>query len=133
MATARDVFRSKAFLVGVVQSALWIALGVALMHFVPSFEKIFKDFGYGELPAMTVAVLKLGNFLVCYWNYWCLELLPILLWPFVNWGVVQLVSPNPISQQLWRVATWTVPFVCAAIVIFALLRPLIVLIDKLSN
>ena len=130
MATARDVFRSKAFLVGAAQSVLWIALGVVLMYQVPSFEKIFKDFGYGELPAMTVAVLQTGHFLI---YYWYLGLLPILLWPFVNWGVLLLLSPNPISQQLWRVATWLLPFVCAAIIVFALFRPLIGLIVKLPS
>ena len=130
MATARDVFRSKAFLVGAAQSAAWIVLGVVLIYQVPSFEKIFKDFGYGELPSLTVVVMRLGNFLI---YYWYLGLLPILLWPFVNWGVVQLVSPHPPLQHVWRVATWMLPFLFAAIAAFALLRPLIVLIVPLHT
>lgn len=125
--TARDVFRSKAFLVGVAQSVLWFALGVALMRQTPSFTKIFKDFGYGELPEVTIAVLQLGYMFI---NYWYLALLPILSYPFVNWGVTRLLSPHPVSLWLWRVATWTLPFLFAAIVVFALFRPLIVLITK---
>ena len=130
MATVRDVFQSKAFLVGALQSVLWIAFGVGLMHFAKSFEKIFKDFGYSELPDMTVAVLTLGHFLICYWY---LGLLIIVLWPFVTWAFVQLVSPRPISQELWYVATWTLPFACAGIVAFALHWPLITLITKLQK
>jgi hypothetical protein len=130
MTTVRDVFRSKAFLEGVAQSALWVALGVILVCQVPSFEKIFKDFGYGELPGLTVTVLHVGNILVYYWH---LGLLPILLWPFVSWGVLQLASSHPILQHLWRVATWMLPFLCAAIAALALLRPLIVLIVPLQH
>jgi type II secretory pathway component PulF len=130
MATARDVFWSEAFITGVKQSALWIALGGALLHYISSFEKIFKDFGYNELPAMTVAVLTLGHFFAAHWY---LGLLLILLWPLVNWGVERLVSPSPIAQELWHVATWTFPFLCAAMVAFALFRPLVVLIEKISS
>jgi len=128
MATARDVFRSQAFLVGAAQSALWIALGAAFTYLAQSFEKIFKDFNCC-LPAVTVAVLTLDHFLTCYWY---LGVLLIVLWPLVSWGVV-LVSPSPNSRQLWYVTTWTLPFVCAAVVIFALVRPLIVLIDRLQS
>jgi type II secretory pathway component PulF len=127
MAAMRDVFRSRAFIAGTVQSVLWLALGVALIHQAPSFDKIFKDFGV-ELPGLTIAVLKLGHFLVYLW-YLCIP--PIMLWPLVNWGVVQLVSPNRILQQLWRVATWTLPLVCAAIVACGLFLPLIKLIVTL--
>ena len=130
MATARDVFRSKAFIVGAAQSVLWAALGVVLMYQVPSFEKIFKDFGYGELPSLTVAVLTLGHVLI---DYWYLGLLPIVLWPIVNWGIAHIVSSNLISQQLWRLSTWTLPFLCATIAEFALFRPLIVLVVKLPS
>jgi type II secretory pathway component PulF len=114
---------------GASQSVLWIALGVALMRVVPSFEKVFKDFGT-ELPALTVAVLYFGHFLV---SYWYLGLLLVLLWSFLNSGIVVLLSPNPFLQRLWRIATWTLPFVCAAIVAVAFFRPLVVLIDKTSS
>jgi type II secretory pathway component PulF len=125
-----DVFRSEAYRVGAKQSVLWSTLGMALMRAISSFEKIFKDFGYGELPAMTVIVLNVGHFLV---SYWYLGLLPIFLWPFMNWAVVSLMSENPVSQRLWRVAMWYLPFVCAAFVLFALFRPLITLTVKLSS
>ena len=128
--TARDVFRSRAFIAGVVQSVLWIALGVALMHLVPSFAKIFKDFDYEDFSALTVAVLKLGYLLI---YYWYLALLPILLWPFLNWGVTLLLSPHPVSLRLWRAATWTLPFLCAAVVVLALFRPLIGLVTKMPS
>lgn len=130
MATARDVFRSKAFLVGIAQSVLWIALSAALMYHVSSFERVFKDFGYGELPVVTAVVLKLGHLLV---QYWYVGLLPISLWPFAYWGVTQHLRSAPISQDLWHITTWGVPFVCAGMVVFALVRPLIVLITKVQG
>jgi hypothetical protein len=168
MTTARDIFRSPAFRVGAMQSALWVGVGGGLMHLVSSFEKIFKDFGC-HLPDMTIAVINLSYFLV---NFWYLGLLAVLLWPFAYWGVAQLLSPRRgdcpdfcvsraptegwsgtvpfdagttspdtefrtvlrrIAQGLWCLATWTFPFACSAFVLFALYRPLIVLIDKLQH
>jgi type II secretory pathway component PulF len=103
---------------------------VAVVKAVASFEKIFKDFGYSELPTMTVAVLNIGTFLG---HHWYVGLLLVILWPLANWGVVSLMSKNPVSQRLWRVATWSLPFVCVAFVVFALFRPLITLVAKVSG
>ena len=89
--TDRDVFHSRAFAVGIAQSVLWVALGVATLIVVPKFEKMFRDFNT-RLPDMTLAVLNFSHFLGCYWY---VAFLPVLLWPFVNWGIVCLLSPRP--------------------------------------
>jgi hypothetical protein len=129
MVTPREVFRSRAFIEGAVQSVLWIALGVALMHLATSYAKIFMDFRC-ELPDLTIVVLNLSYFLT---HYCYLGLLPILLWPLVNWGALSALSPNPISQTLWRVATWSLPLVCTVLVVFAIICPLVNLVVKLSR
>ncbi len=53
----QDVFHSRAFAVGIVQSVLWGALGVAALIVVPKFEKVFRDFN-AKLPDITVSVLN---------------------------------------------------------------------------
>ena len=44
-----DIFASPVFIVGVVQSLLWIAMGLNALRIVSGFKKIFQDFG-AELP-----------------------------------------------------------------------------------
>jgi type IV pilus assembly protein PilC len=48
-----------------------------MMKIVPSFEKIFKDFGT-ELPAMTVALIGISNATVRYW--YLLPGIPLSIW-----------------------------------------------------
>jgi type IV pilus assembly protein PilC len=48
-----------------------------MMRIVPSFEKIFKDFGT-ELPVMTVALIKVSNYTVSYW--YLLPGIPLSIW-----------------------------------------------------
>ena len=91
--TGRDVFHSRAFAVGVAQSVFWVALGVAALIVVPKFEKVFRDFNT-KLPDMTIALLNFGHFLG---HYWYLALLPVLLWPFVNWDIVASCRHAPMS------------------------------------
>ncbi len=81
----QDVFHSRVFVVGIEQSVLWVALGVLIV--VPKFEKVFRHFNT-RLPDITVTVLHASHFLGCYWY---LALLPAILWPFVNHGVVALL------------------------------------------
>ena len=103
--TERDVFHSRAFAVGVAQSVVWIGLGVAALNVVPNFEKIFRDFNT-KLPDMTIAVLNFSHFLG---HYWYLAPLPVLAWPFVNWGIVcPLVATAHVAVQDGRgiFATW---------------------------
>jgi hypothetical protein len=129
--TARDVFRSKAFLAGTAQSVLWTALGVALVYKGPSFAKIFKDFSC-NLPEMTIAVLKTSYTLTYYWHF---ALLPIIAWPFVNWGIVSVLSPRPevvIPRRLWYFATWGVMLLTVVFTFVALFLPLIGEIQAIS-
>ena len=123
--TDRDVFHSRAFAVGIAQSVLWVALGVATLIVVPKFEKIFRDFNT-KLPEMTLTVLNVSHFLG---HYWYLALLPVLLWPFVNWGIVALLSPRPdvvFPKQLWYCATWAIILLVVMCAVVALFLPLIV-------
>jgi hypothetical protein len=110
-----------------VQSVLWFALGVAALIVVPKLEKIFRDFGT-KLPDMTITVLNASHFLG---RYWYLALLPVLLWPFVNYGVVALLSPRPdvvMPKRLWYFATWVVILLAIMFAVVALFLPLIVLV-----
>ena len=130
--SGRDVFHSRAFAVGIAQSVLWVALGVATLIVIPKFEKIFRDFNT-MLPEMTVAVLSFSHL---FGHYWYLAFLPVLLWPFVNHGVVALLSPRPdvvAPRRLWYFVTWAVIFVVVMVAVAALFLPLIVLISPLSG
>ena len=108
-----------------MQSVLWIALGVAALIVVPKFEKVFRDFNT-KLPDITITVLNASHLLRCYWH---LALLPVLLWPFVNHGVVALLSPRPdvvIPKRLWYFVTWIVILLAVMFAVVALFAPLIV-------
>ncbi|MGD0900879.1 MAG: hypothetical protein ABR915_23855 [Thermoguttaceae bacterium] len=127
----RDVFRSGAFAVGIAQSVVWVVLGVATLNVVPKFERIFRDFGT-QLPDLTLAVIGFHHLLS---HYWYLALLPALAWPFVNHGVVSLLSPRPevvIPKRLWYFATWIIILLLVMFAVIALFRPLIVLINAVS-
>lgn len=124
MATGRDVFGSRAFAVGVAQSVVCVALGAVAMTVVSDFEKIFADFGT-TLPTMTIIVISFTRFLI---HYRYVALLPALVWPFVNWGIVSLLSPRPevvIPRWLWYTATWLVILLVVALAVVALVLPLI--------
>jgi len=131
MGTERDVFRSGAFAVGIAQSVVWVALGVVTLNVVPRFETIFRDFGV-KLPDITIAVLTFGNFLA---HYWYVALVPVLVWPFMNYVVVSLLSPRPevvIPKSLWYMATWAAILLVVLFAVVALFLPLIVDIQSLS-
>lgn len=123
--------RSRDLVIGVVQSVVAIGLGVVALKVVPQFEKIFADFGT-TLPTMTIIVISLGRFLAFYWY---LLVLPVLLWPFVNWGIVSVLSPRPevvMPRRLWYFVTWVFILLVVAFAVFALFRPLVVLITALT-
>lgn len=128
----RSMFGSPDFDAGLAQSAVWLTLGVAALFVVSKFEQIFQDFGT-SLPSMTIALLDLTHLLS---RYWYLALLPVISWPFVNWGIVFLLSPRPevvLPRRLWYFATWGVILLVVVFAMFALFRPLIVLISPLSG
>ena len=134
VATGRDVFRSRAFADGVVQSVIWAVLGVVALIAVPKFERIYADFGYGDarlngakLPNTTVAIISFTHVLR---RFWYLALPLVCCWPFVNFGVVSLLSPRPevvIPRRLWYDAMWVVLFLVIMFAVLALFRPLVVL------
>jgi hypothetical protein len=118
----QDLFHSRAFAVGIVQSVLWGALGVAALIVVPKFDEVFRGFNT-KLPDITVTVLNASHFLGCYWY---LALLAVLSWPFVNHGVVALLSPRPdivIPKRLWYFATWVVILLAIMFAVVALFDP----------
>ncbi len=126
------IFASRAFVVGVVQGALWIALGVAALRIVSGFNKIFDDFG-AELPGMTVFLIGFTQGLR---HFWYLAFLLVVSWPLVNWWIVSVLSPRPevvIPRRLWYVATWCALPLAWAFVVEALFTPLLGLISKLSR
>jgi hypothetical protein len=131
-AVPQGIFTSGAFVVGVVQAALWIALGVTGLRVVRAFEKIFDDFG-AELPGMTIVLIQFTQFLR---HFWYLALLLVVSWPLVNWSIVTALSPRPevvIPRRLWYFVTWAAPGLALAFAVVALFRPLIELITKLSR
>jgi len=131
-AVPQGIFASGAFVVGMVQAALWIALGVAGLRVVRSFQKIFDDFG-ADLPGMTIVLIRFTQFLR---HFWYLALLFVVSWPLVNWRVVSLLSPRPdvvIPRRLWYLVTWAALGLVLAFASAALFRPLIELITKLSR
>ena len=115
----RDILASNAFLVGVLQAALWIALGATALRIVSGFEKIFDDFG-AELPGVTIALIRFTQFLR---HFWYLALLLVISWPLVNWSIVSVLSPRPevvIPRRLWYSATWAVPMLTLPFAVVAL-------------
>ena len=95
------------------------------------FIKIFRDFNT-NLPGMTIAVIRFTNFLA---SYWYLALLLVCLWPFVNWGIVSVLSPSPevvIPRRLWYCLTWLIIFLIPVFAMVTLYLPLNGLIDSLS-
>ena len=131
MATERSVSRSWDFVFGIAQSVVAIGLGITGLRVVPQFVRAFKDFG-AKLPDMTILVISLWRFLGFYWY---LLVLPILLWPFVNWGIVSVLSPRPevvMAKRIWYCVTWGVMLLIVVFTVIALCVPLIGDIQGLS-
>jgi hypothetical protein len=132
VAVPRDKLASRAFVVGVVQAVVWIALGLWVLRIASGFKKIFLDFGT-ELPGTTVAFIQFTHFLG---HYWYLALLAVALWPLANRRIVFLLSPRPdvvIPRRLWYCATWAVPILVVLFGLFALLHSLSDLFTRLSR
>jgi type II secretory pathway component PulF len=103
---------------------IWVVLGVVAMSLVPKYEKIFHDFG-ASLPGMTVFLFNFNHVLG---HYWYLAVSPLLVWPFVNYSVVSLLSPGPevvIPKWLWYFATWGVILLVVVFAVVAIVLPLI--------
>jgi type II secretory pathway component PulF len=130
--SGRNVFRFRGFVVGVAQSLLLVALGAAALKVVPNFEKVFRELK-SDLPDTTIAVLDSCHFLR---QHWYPAFLLVLMWPFVDYGVVSLLWRRPELvglRRLWYFTTWGVIVVVALFAMFALFRPLLVLITSLSH
>ncbi len=125
-------FRSAHFYLGVAQAVFWVVLGVALTRLTLSFMKIFEDFDV-NLSAATVCVIQIAFFLTVYWY---VALLAACAWPWLNWGVVLLLSSTfarpSLPKRLWYVVTWSVPPLFAMMAVFALMIALIGLIQRLT-
>lgn len=132
MTTAvKDIWGSRAFRIGITQAVLWAMLGVALVRTARSFKPLFDDFGV-SLPAFTQHMLIVGQLLA---QYWYLCFLPLCAWPFVFWGVASLLSGHSgttTPSRLWSWLTWLVLLLFVVVVALAFLRPLVVLIGRLS-
>ena len=105
MATERSVSHVRDFIIGIAQSMVLIALGVVALKVVPQFEKTFMDFG-AKLPEMTMLTISVSRFLGLYWY---LLVLPVFVWPFVNWGIASVLSPRPevvLPKRIWYCVTW---------------------------
>ena len=75
-ALRRKVKGAMVYPVTVVAFACLILVFI-MIKIVPSFEKIFKDFGTA-LPGMTVMLIKVSNFIVNYW--YLLPGIPLCIW-----------------------------------------------------
>jgi type II secretory pathway component PulF len=119
----QNVFRSRHFLMGIVQGLLWLALWLALIKLTGAFELIFADFGV-KLPAPTEQVLVLGNWLG---HYWYLCPLPVFLCPWLNWTISRFVASRSKAEplrRLWLFLVWLAPFVILALAVVCFLGPL---------
>ncbi len=117
---------------GIAQAAAWVALGALLIVKVPSYQKIFVDFGC-QLPGMTLFVFSLSAVLS---QHWRLLLRLIVMWPLVSLGVVWLLSPRPevvLPRRLWYAATWLAFVLFLAFAVLAIVGPLVSLITALSD
>ena len=125
----RGLWATRGFLVGVIQAALWLALGAITVNVAQEFAKIFHDFD-AELPGMTIFFIGFAHFLG---HYWYLAVLVIVSWPLVNCGIVTVLSPRPdvvIPRRLWYVVTWAALALVVPLAVVALLVPLTGLIPR---
>jgi hypothetical protein len=123
--------RSAAFVIGMIQAALWALLGIVLTWQIAVCELLFKQFGT-TLPAITIAILGLGPFLLRFWYYF---LLPICAWPWINRAVVSRLSQSPavvLPRRLWHCLTWLALIIAVGILTLGLYLPFVSLVQNLS-
>jgi type IV pilus assembly protein PilC len=72
-----------------------------MIKIVPSFEKIFKDFGTG-LPGITLALMAVSKFVVSYWY-----LLPGI--PLSIWLLIKLIRKFQAGRYGWDLFTLKMP------------------------
>ena len=116
-------------------TVLFFALGtlicfVAVMtRIVPGVEKIFIDFD-ATLPVMTQIVIMASHFLVRYWWLMLLLVIPLFLWLL---STSRTVSANTLNLLSLLLGFFTIAgILVSACILFALFRPLIILITELS-
>lgn len=123
-AVRQNMFRSRAFLVGLAQSVLWITLGVAAIVLVPRFWHIYDEYKTC-LPEITKALQLCMIFLN---HFWFLVLPLVLCWPFINLGIVSLLSLWPggrVRERLWYLATWLVLLIAVVFAVVASFLPFV--------
>jgi type IV pilus assembly protein PilC len=99
-ALKRKVKGALVYPITVVTFAVGILVFI-MLKIVPSFEKIFKDFGTA-LPAMTVMLIKISNLVV---NYWFL--LPGI--PLSIWLALKLIRKFAAGRMGWDMFILKVP------------------------
>ena len=108
---------------------IFICLVVMMVRVVPEFEKIFCDFE-AALPVMTQIVIMASHVLVRYWWLMLLLIVPLFLWLFI---ASRTVSANTLNFLSLLIGVFTVVGVLVGTgILFALLRPLIILVTELS-
>ena len=131
MATERSVSHVRDFIIGIAQSMVTIGLGITALRVVPQFERTFMDFSV-KLPEMTMLTISVSRFVGL---YWFLLVLPVFVWPFVNWGIASVLSPRPevvIPRRIWYCVTWGAMLLIVVFAGIALWIPLISLQHRLS-
>jgi type IV pilus assembly protein PilC len=94
-ALKRKVKGALVYPVTVVTFAVGILVFI-MLKIVPSFEKIFKDFGT-ELPGMTVMLIKISNFVVDFW--YLLPGIPLSIW--LTLKLIRKFSPGRMGWDMF--------------------------------
>lgn len=128
--TGRKVFGSAPFVIGVIQSAACLGLGVGAMHIVSPFERILQDFGTA-MPTTTRVVLSVTHILD---HYWYLAILLLIAWPWINHAAVSTLSPRPeivVPRRIWYHVTSIGVLLFFVLAVIAVLLPLVDLCSRL--
>ncbi len=96
----RKIKAALTYPVAVVFFALAILTGI-MLWIVPSFIKIFEDFET-DLPAMTVLLMNISNWVVNYW--YMIPIIPILIWL-----TIKLTTSFEYGRHGWHLFLLKVP------------------------
>jgi len=120
-----------ATLLAAFHGVLWIVLLGMMLKYVPTFAKIFEDFG-AELPVMTEWAMRWSIFSIRYW---------FLILPFIavvcvaDLMVLYALYLHPklaMLRWLWLTVMLLVPLGLMAATVLAMFLPLMSLIEQLS-
>ena len=108
-----------------LHAVVWLGLTFVVYVPVQRFKKIFTDFGV-ELPIVAQIAFSITDFLP-------FALLPLLV---VDWLLLASMGRQPnrrLQTIFWSVLMFTLPFVLAILVSYAVFEPLTKLISELSG